>query len=85
MFQYEDEQLPVKIKGKEYSLRAPSAKEQDDISKMFTDAKGKEGVSAVEIYANFFETIGLPKEVSMSMTLKGMVDLFSYVVGAKKN
>lgn len=82
-FVYEEEELELTYKGTVHKFRAPSAYESKEISKKFKDADEK--TDAVDIYIKFFEQIGLPEEVTSKMSLKGLLDLFAYTVGAKKN
>lgn len=82
-FQYEDEELELNYKGTVYKFRAPSALEQRATSKKFREAS--DDVDALDLYVEFFENLGLPKEVLEKMTMKGLMELFSYSLGAKKN
>lgn len=82
-FVYEDEELELTYKGTVYKFRAPSAFEQKEMSRKFREAD--ENTDAVDLYVGFFETLGLPKDVLGKMSLKGLLDLFSYSVGSKKN
>lgn len=83
-FKYEDEELELDFKGQVIKFRAPSALEQQAVSKRFKDAVDTD-VSAIDLYIQFFESLGIPKDVTEKMSMKGLVDLFSYSVGAKKN
>lgn len=82
-FVYEEEKLELKYKDTVHEFRAPSAFEQKNISKRFREAD--ENTDAVDLYVDFFVELGLPKDVLTKMTLKGLLDLFSYAVGTKKN
>lgn len=82
-FKYEDEKLELDFKGTIYMFRAPSALEQQAVSKKFKHAD--ENTDALDLYIEFFESLGIPKDVSSQMSMKGIVELFSYAVGAKKN
>ena len=82
-FQYDDEELELIYKGQSYKFRAPSAMEQRATSKKFREAD--EDVDAVALYTDFFVSLGLPLEVLEKMSMKGLMDLFSYSLGAKKN
>lgn len=82
-FEYVDEILELKYQGQSYSFRAPSALEQKQIAKDFKNAS--EETDVIEMYVSFFVQLGLPKEVLEKMSVKGIVDLFSYAVGSKKN
>lgn len=82
-FQYEDEELELIYKGKTYKFRAPSALEQRMTSKKFREA-GPEA-DAVELYLEFFADLGLPRDILEKMSMKGLMDLFSYALGSKKN
>jgi hypothetical protein len=82
-FTYEDEELELNYKGTSYKFRAPSAFEQKETSRKFREADDK--TDAVDLYIEFFESLGLPKEILGKMTLKGLLDLFGYAVGSKKN
>lgn len=82
-FEYVEEELSLTIKGEVYKFRQPSAFEQKEISKTFRQADEK--TDAVDLYVEFFKTLGLPEEVVIKMSLQGLLDLFSYSVGAKKN
>ena len=86
-FVYEDEELELEYMGKKYKFRAPSAIEQDKTLKKFQDAGNTEDkkASATELYFEYFKDLGIPEEVLSKMTFKGLSDLFSYTVGAKKN
>lgn len=82
-FQYEDEELELIYKGETFKFRAPSAIEQRTTAKKFREAT--EEVDAVELYIEFFKGLGLPEDVLNKMSMKGLMDLFSYALGAKKN
>jgi hypothetical protein len=82
-FQYEDEELELIYKGQTYKYRAPSAVEQQNTGKKFKSAD--ESTDVIGIYLNFFEGLGLPKEVLEKMSTKGLSDLFVYTLGSKKN
>lgn len=82
-FVYEDEELELTYKGTVYKYRQPSAYEQKQMSKKFKEAD--DNTDAVDLYIEFFKELGLPEDVLGKMSLKGLLDLFSYTVGAKKN
>lgn len=82
-FVYEEEELELTYKGTVYKFRQPSAYEQKEISKTFRQAD--ENTDAVDLYISFFKSLGLPEEILGKMSLTGLLDLFSYAVGAKKN
>ena len=82
-FEYVEEEMSLKYKGEVYKFRQPSAYEQKEISKTFRLAD--ENTDAVDLYIDFFKLLGLPSEVLLGMSLQGLLDLFSYAVGAKKN
>lgn len=82
-FVYEDEELELTYKGTAYKYRQPSAFEQKHMSKKFKEAD--DNTDAVDLYIEFFKELGLPEDVLGKMSLKGLLDLFSYTVGAKKN
>jgi len=82
-FVYESKELKATINGKEYSFREPSALKQKEMSKRFREATADQ--DAVDLYIDFFKDLGLPEDVLNEMTLTGLLDLFSYTVGAKKN
>ena len=81
MFTLDDEQVTVKIRGKEYTLRAPSAREHQEWSKKFSQADG----DPVDLFEGFFESVGLKKEVSSTLTLSQLGALFQHVTGLKKS
>lgn len=82
-FQYEDEELELNYKGESHKFRAPSAYEQKQLSDTFKNAD--ESTDAVTIYVDFFVSLGLPKEIVSKMSMKGLLGLFEYAVGSKKN
>jgi hypothetical protein len=82
-FQYEDEELELVYKGTTHKYRAPSAVEQQGIAKKFRDID--ENTDAVDLYIEFFEMLGIPKEVLQKMSVRGISDMFVYTVGSKKN
>jgi hypothetical protein len=82
-FEYVEEELSLKYKGNEYKFRQPSAFEQKDIGRKFKEAT--EDTDAVDIYVQFFVGLGLPEDVVNKLSMKGLLDLFGYAVGAKKN
>jgi len=84
MFEYNEAKLELNIKGTKYEIREPSAQEQEEISGEFKDVS-ESGKSAVQIYTDFFEKLGLKKDVTMGMSMNGLLALFAYVVGSKKN
>lgn len=85
-FIYEDEELELTYKGTTYKFRAPSAFEQQEVLRTFkqTEENQKQG-DGIQIYIDFFVNLGLTEEVLKKMSLKGLLDLFSYSVGSKKN
>jgi len=83
MFEYQEEELSLKMGDKVYNFRQPSAYEHKLISRKFKEAD--ENTDAVDIYQDFFIRLGLPEEVVQKLPFKGLVDLFGYSVGAKKN
>lgn len=82
-FVYEEEELELSYKGTVHKFRQPSAFEQKEMSKKFKNAD--DNTDAVDLYIEFFKGLGLPEDVLGKMSLKGLLDLFSYTVGAKKN
>ena len=82
-FVYEEEELELTYKGTTHKFRQPSAYEQKEMSKKFKNAD--DNTDAVDLYIEFFKQLGLPEEVLGKMSLKGLLDLFSYTVGTKKN
>ena len=82
-FVYEDEELELTYKGEVHKFRAPSAYEQKAMAKKFKESDEK--TDAVDLYIEFFKELGLPEDVLGKMSLKGLLDLFAYAVGAKKN
>jgi hypothetical protein len=82
-FVYEEEELELTYKGVAHKFRQPSAYEQKEMSKKFKAAD--ENTDAVDVYIEFFKQLGLPEEVLGKMSLKGLLDLFGYAVGTKKN
>lgn len=82
-FTYEDETLTLSYKGVDYTFRAPSVIEQRKLGKAFKEAD--EGIDAFDLYINFFKELGLPEEVLSKMSMKGIISLFEYAVGVKKN
>lgn len=82
-FEYKDEELVLVVRGTKYPFRAPSAKEQRQIAKTFKEAN--EDMDVLEIYVGFFVALGLPREVLETMSMRGLVDLFTYAIGGKKN
>lgn len=84
-FVYEDEELELTYKGTVHKFRTPSAFEQQDVMKKFKAAEKAEDQDGLQIYIDFFVNLGLPETVLQKMSLKGLLDLFSYSVGSKKN
>jgi len=82
-FVYEEEKLELKVGDKVYPFTTPSAKQQQLTSLKFRNAD--DNTDAVDLYIEFFESLGLPKEVLEKMSMKGLTDLFSYALGSKKN
>jgi hypothetical protein len=82
-FVYEEEELELSFNGVAHKFRQPSAFEQKEMSKKFKNAD--ENTDAVDLYIEFFKQLGLPEEVLGKMSLKGLLDLFGYTVGTKKN
>lgn len=81
MFEINEEKVSVKIMGKAYTLRAPSAREHQEWSKKFSNPEG----DPVELFEQFFESIGLEKETSAKLTLTQLGNLFQHVTGLKKS
>jgi len=84
-FTYEDEELEFTYKGVTHKFRAPSAVEQKQLSKKFRDAANDENVDASDLYIEMFVMLGLPLETMQKLSMRGLTELFSYTVGAKKN
>ena len=84
-FTYEDEELELTYKGTTYKFRAPSAIEQKQTAKKFRDAATDENVDASDLYIELFVMLGLPLEIMQKLSMRGLTELFSYTVGAKKN
>lgn len=82
-FVYEDEMLELNYKGEVYKFRQPSAVEQSAIGKKFREAT--EDQDGIQMYIEFFKSLGLPEDVLSKMSTKGLMDLFSYCLGTKKN
>jgi hypothetical protein len=82
-FVYEEEELELKYKEDVHKFRQPSAFEQKNMAKKFRNAD--ENTDAVDLYVEFFVMLGLPDEVLNKMSLKGLLGLFEYAVGSKKN
>lgn len=82
-FNYEDEKLELNYSGTKYPFRAPSALEQKATARKFREAD--ENTDASDLYIEFFKSLGLPEEVLIKMSMKGLMGLFEYAVGAKKN
>ncbi len=87
-YEYVEEELELKTKEKVYKFRTPSAFEQKQLSKKFKDQnklKDDEKDDPVDLYINFFKELGLPEAVLNKLSFKGILGLFEYAVGAKKN
>jgi hypothetical protein len=82
-YEYIEEQLELKYKGEVYPFRPASAYEQRALNNKFKEAD--ENTDAVDLYINFFKELGLPEEVLSKMSLKGLLGLFDYTIGTKKN
>jgi len=82
-FEYKEENLVLIYKGQNYEFRAPSAIEQRQISRKFKEAD--ENADVVGLYVDFFVQLGCPQDVLEKMSMTGLLDLFAYSVGAKKN
>lgn len=84
-YKYEDETLELEYGGETHKFRAPSALEQKATARKFREATNDDTVDASDLYIEFFTNLGLPKEVLVKMSMKGLMGLFEYAVGAKKN
>lgn len=86
-FKYEDEELELHFQAQAYKFRAPSAKEQQafirGLSSIGKDEK--EGLDIVDHYVEFFKGLGLPEDVLVKMSMKGLAGLLDYATGSKKN
>ncbi len=81
-FKYEAEELSLEIGDKKYPFREPSHIEQSSLKAKFESASPE---NAFNIYIDFFVGLGLPKEPLDKMSVRGLIGLFEYAVGAKKN
>ena len=85
-FQYEDESLELNYKGQSYAFRAPSHLENKALVANLRAMKaGDDSIDPIDEYVNFLVSLGIPKEILEKMSVKGILSLFEYSVGAKKN
>lgn len=82
-FKYEDEELELVYKSAVHKFRAPSAYEQKATAKKFREVD--ENTDVIDLYVEFFVSLGLPQDVLEKMSVKGLTELFTYAVGSKKN
>lgn len=80
---YEEKELELTVKGKVYKFRQPSAIEQKEMAVKFREAS--DDTHAVDMYVDFFVNLGIPKDVLVKFSMEGLIGLFGYAVGAKKN
>lgn len=72
-----------KIDGNVYSVRKPTVQQITELTKK-QDAK-KEDSEGVESSIEFLDTLGLPKEVGMSLEAHMIEEIVNDVSGSKKN
>jgi hypothetical protein len=74
--------LKVSIDGTVYEIRKPSIKEVQEL----TEALKKAGeTGTVDVVLDHYESLGLPKNISVEMTLETLTLLGEHLNGAKKN
>lgn len=73
--------LKVTLDGQSYEMRCPTIGERQAFTDKLKDCKPEE---AVQIYANWFSELGLPKEVLFGFDADDFFDFLEFVTNPKK-
>ena len=73
--------LKVTIEGKSYEMRCPSIGERQEFLEKLKAIKPEDAVSA---YADWYQSLGLPKEALFSFDADDFFDFLEFVSNPKK-
>ena len=74
--------LQIKLDGESYEMSFPTVKQMADYK---TDLDSQDDDSqTIEVMANFFDSLGLPKEVCYSLELDHLSQISEELAGSKK-
>lgn len=76
-----DEKVEVLVNSQQYFIKVPSLKK---FGEMDSDLKKMDPTKIADYYSDFFETLGLPKQVSDQFTLKNWTQIIEEMTGSKK-
>lgn len=80
----EPTKLTVKLFGKTAEFPAPSAFELQSMQEK-VEAAGKDGKSALGVWVDWLESLGIARESLVKLETKHVFGLIDYVTGAGKN
>jgi hypothetical protein len=73
--------IKVTIDGQSYEMKCPSIGERQEFTEKLKESKAEE---AIELYANWFSGLGLPKEALLSFDTDDFFDFLEFVTNPKK-
>lgn len=76
-----DEKMEIDVNGKIYGVTVPSLKKFSDLDKK---VKSLNSDDIADFYCDYFNDLGLPKEVSSNFSLKNWTMLIEGITGIKK-
>lgn len=80
-FVVKSKKLRVTIEGVSHEMRCPTLGDGEIFQEKLEAAKPNE---ALGLYRDFFESLGLPKEVSSKMDLEDFLEFIQFVMVPKK-
>lgn len=76
-----EEKVEIVVGSQNYFVKVPSLKKFGELD---TQLKKLDPTQIAGAYSDFFETLGLPKQVSDQFTLKNWTQLIEEITGSKK-
>lgn len=74
--------IRVEMDGKEFFMNKPSIAQQEELDSELVKAEAKD---VLNLYAKFFESLGLPSNVFKSMDIEDGLEFIKLVTQGKKN
>lgn len=79
-FVAKEKKIKVTVGGKSYEMSSPKVSDVQEINQKI---KGNE-TNSLDVYAEFFDKLGLPKEVCLSMDAEDFISFCEFVLAPKK-
>lgn len=80
-FKAKKKMLKLTIDGVSHEMRCPTIAEREEFSEQLKTAKPEEAIS---MYADWYQTLGLPKDVLYGLDADDFFDFLEFVAAPKK-